>query len=61
MLSEAISQVSIETHVVKKVVTLEDPVVLYDPVVLLAHEGLEDRRRKLGVIGTGQGVTDIVQ
>ena len=61
MLSETISQVSIETQVVKEVVALEDPVVLYDPVVLLAHEGLENRRRKLGMIDTGQGVTDIVQ
>src|SRR5262249_31607840 len=52
--------VPVEPEVMEEVVSLEDAVVLDDPVVLPGHERLEDDGRELGVIEGGQGVADVV-
>src|SRR5437870_4042107 len=56
----AVAQVPIEPEVMKEVIALENPVVLYDPVVLLGHERRDDHRGELRVVQAGERVTDVV-
>ena len=61
VLSEAVPHVAIEPEVMEEVVALENAVVLYDPMVPVVDEGLENRRREIRVIGAGKGVPDVVK
>ena len=46
---------------VEVVVALEHPMVLDDPVVLLADEGAQHCGGNLGVVGWGEMIADVVQ
>ena len=59
--SKVIASLTVHTQVVPKVVTLEDSVVFDHPMVGVGHEGFENRRRYVGVVVRGQGVTNIVK
>ena len=56
-----IPEIPIEAHVVKKVVPLENSVMLDHPVIGLAHVGLEQHGRDIGMVGGAQRVTNVVQ
>ncbi len=58
---ELVPHVAIEPQEMEEVISLENGVMLDDPVVLLRHEGLDDGGRDLGVIAGTQRVADIVQ
>src|SRR6516165_10301666 len=61
VVTPAVTDVAIHPSVVEEVIALEHPVVLDDPVVLLADVGPEYGGRHLAVIGRGKVVADVVQ
>ena len=56
-----IAHIAIETHVMKKVIPLENSVMLDHPVVGFTHIGLQKHGRDIGVVGGTQRVTNVVQ
>ncbi len=61
MAGELIAQIPIETEMVEEVVALEDPVLLYHPVVALGHERLDDRRPDVRMVVGRERVADVVE
>ena len=58
---EHIAQIAIQADVMEKIIALEDSVLLHHPVIGVADERPQDRRRHLGMIEGAEHVADIVQ
>ena len=61
MLTISLAGMAIATRVVRKVIGLEDTVVLDDPPGSLGHVRAQDGGGKLGVIVRGQRVAQVMQ
>jgi hypothetical protein len=61
VIEELITHVAIEPEVVKKIVALENSVLLDHPVILFRNERLQDGCGDIGVIAGSERVTDVVQ
>ena len=48
--AEILANLAVEPEEVEEIIALECPVMLADPVDLLADERLDDRRRDVGVL-----------
>ncbi len=58
---EGVAGVAVHAQVVEIVIPLEGAVVLADPVQFLADEGLDDRRRDLGMVVAPQRIAHVVE
>ncbi len=61
MSAKLIPGIPIAAKKVPKVAALKDAVLLHHPVVLVAHVGLDDRRRYVRMIVRGEQVSDVVE